>query len=143
MSQSYTIASLADAAGVNLETVRYYQRRGLMPEPARPLGGIRRYGEAEVERLRFIKRAQVVGFTLAEIQSLLNLRTRQSCSATRELAAARLRLVDARIRELRHLRKELAHWVADCDANREDSACPVIERLAAPTPGAMRPAGSS
>ena len=142
MSQSYTIASLAHAAEVNPETVRYYQRRGLMPEPERPLGGIRHYGEAEVERLRFIKRAQVVGFTLAEIQTLLNLRARQSCRATRDLAASKLEVVDARIRELRHLRKELAHWVADCDANREDSACPVIERLATPTPGAMRLAGS-
>jgi MerR family mercuric resistance operon transcriptional regulator len=130
MPQPYTIASLAQAAGVNLETVRYYQRRGLMPEPARPPGGIRRYDEADAERLRFIKRAQVVGFTLAEIQALLKLRARQSCRATRDLAAARLEAVDTRIRELRRLRKELAYWIADCDANREDSACPVIGRLA-------------
>lgn len=129
----YTIAGLAGAAGVNVETVRYYQRRGLMPEPARPLGGVRHYGSSEVARLRFIKRAQGVGFTLAEIETLLRLRARQSCRATRELAAAKLEDMDARIRELRALRKELAVWMADCDANLEETACPVIERLGAGT----------
>ncbi|MGH8760361.1 MAG: MerR family DNA-binding protein [Burkholderiales bacterium] len=87
------------------------------------------YGEADAEQLRFIKRAQVVGVTLAEIQTLQSLRTRPSCRATRDLAASKLDVVDARIRELRHLRKELARWVADCDANAENSACPVIDRL--------------
>lgn len=130
MPQTYTIARLAHAAGVNLETVRYYQRRGLMPEPARPPGGIRHYGGADLDRLRFIKRAQVVGFTLAEIQTLLNLRARQSCRATRDLAVSKLEMVDARIRELGHLRQELVHWIADCDANQMDSACPMIGRLA-------------
>jgi MerR family mercuric resistance operon transcriptional regulator len=129
MAQAYMIGTLAAAAGVNVETVRYYQRRGLVPEPRRPTGGVRRYGEAELERLRFIKRAQAVGFTLAEIQSLLALRTRKSCHATRDLTAAKLLVVDARIRELRCLRKELAHWIAECDANMEDSTCPVIDRL--------------
>ncbi len=129
MSSSCTIAGLATAAGVHVETVRYYQRRGLMPEPPRPLGSVRRYSQADVERLRFIKRAQSVGFTLAEIRTLLGLRTRRSCRTTRELAAAKLRVMDGRIRELRHLRRELAYWIADCDANTEDAACPVIEHL--------------
>jgi MerR family transcriptional regulator, mercuric resistance operon regulatory protein len=131
MSRPYTIARLAEAAGVHVETIRYYQRLRLVPEPPRPLGGIRRYTEADAERLRFIKRAQAMGFTLAEIVSLLDLqRRRRSCHATRELAAAKLGLVDARIRELRDLRKELASLIADCDANAEDNACPVIQRLA-------------
>jgi MerR family transcriptional regulator, mercuric resistance operon regulatory protein len=129
MTHSYTIGTLAAAAGVHVETVRYYQRRGLLDEPRRPRGGVRRYTDADVDRLRFIKRAQAVGFTLAEIQSLLALRERKSCRATRDLAAAKLRVVDARIRELRHLRAELAQWIADCDANTEDATCPVIERL--------------
>lgn len=131
MPQNYTIASLASAAGVNIQTVRYYQRRGLIPEPARPPGSVRRYDEADAERLRFIKRAQVVGFTLAEIQTLLKLRMRQSCRATRQLAASKLDFVDARIRALRQLRKELCGWVADCDANAEESACPAMDRLTA------------
>src|SRR5579885_1026192 len=128
----YTIAALAGAAGVNVETVRYYQRRGLMPEPERPAGGVRRYGSEEVERLRFIKRAQGVGFTLKEVQTLLGLRARQSCRATRDLAAAKLEDIDGRIRDLRLLRRELVHWIAACDANRQNVACPVIERLGAP-----------
>jgi MerR family mercuric resistance operon transcriptional regulator len=80
--------------------------------------------------LRFIKRAQAMGFTLAEIVSLLALQRRRSCRATRELAAAKLGLVDARIRELRRLRKELAGLIADCDANTQNTRCPVIQRLA-------------
>jgi MerR family mercuric resistance operon transcriptional regulator len=65
MSQSYTIGRLAAAAGVHVETIRYYQRSKLVPEPARPAGGVRRYTESDAERLRFIKRAQMMGFTLA------------------------------------------------------------------------------
>lgn len=129
MSKPYTIAALAQAAAVNLETVRYYQRRGLMPEPARPPAGFRRYGAADLERLRFIRRAQVVGFTLAEIQTLLKLRVRKSCRATHELAVAKLEVVEARMRELRQLRRELVQWIAQCEANSEDAVCPAIERL--------------
>lgn len=132
MARPYTIARLAAAAGVHVETVRYYQRLKLVAEPLRPLGGIRRYSEADADRLRFIKRAQAMGFTLAEIVSLLTLQRRRSCRATRELAAARLGLVDARIRELRHLRNELAGLIAACDANAEGRACPVLRRLARP-----------
>lgn len=130
MSRLYTIGRLAAAAGVHIETIRYYQRLRLLTEPSRPLGGIRRYSEADADRLRFIKRAQAMGFTLVEVGSLLRLQTRRSCHATRELAATKLRLVDARIRELRGLRKELAGLIADCDANTQEAKCPVIERLA-------------
>lgn len=129
MSRTYTIARLASAAGVHVETIRYYQRLKLAPEPPRPLGGIRRYGEADADRLRFIKRAQAMGFTLEEIRSLITLQARRSCRATRDLAATKLHMVDARIRELRHLRKELAGLIADCDANTQDTKCPVIQRL--------------
>jgi len=133
MSQPYTIATLAQAAGVNLETVRYYQRRGLMPEPARPLAGYRHYGASDLDRLRFIKRAQVVGFTLTEIQTLLKLRARKSCRATHDLAVSKLEVVDTRIRELRQLRRELVQWIAECEANTEDAVCPAIERLDVPS----------
>jgi len=126
----YTIARLAQAAGVHIETIRYYQRLKLVPEPPRPAGGIRRYSEADAERLRFIKHAQAMGFTLAETASLLTLQQRRSCHATRELAATKLRLVDSRISELRKLRGELARLVADCDVNSQEANCPVIKRLA-------------
>jgi MerR family transcriptional regulator, mercuric resistance operon regulatory protein len=92
--------------------------------------GIRRYAEADADRLRFIKRAQAMGFSLTEMVSLLTLQRRRSCRATRELAAAKLGLLDARIRELRRLHNELAGLIADCDANAENGTCPVIERLA-------------
>ena len=115
MAQAYTIGGLAASAGVNVETVRYYQRRKLMPEPARPAGGMRRYTDADAERLRFIKRAQGMGFALAEIGSLLDLRTRRSCRMTREVATSKIESVDARIRELRLLRRELARMVAECE----------------------------
>jgi MerR family transcriptional regulator, mercuric resistance operon regulatory protein len=131
MAKSLTIGQLALAAGVNVETVRYYQRRRLMPEPARPLGGTRRYMEADAQRLRFIKRAQMMGFALADVENLLKLRSGQSCRTTRELALAKIETVDARIRELRRLRKELANLVAECDQNRSEAACPIIQRLSA------------
>ena len=130
MSAPYTISGLAAAVGVHVETIRYYQRLKLVPEPPRPVGSIRRYTEADADRLRFIKRAQAMGFTLAEIPGLLSFQARHSCRATRELTAAKLHLVDARIRELRNLRKELAGLIADCDANTQDTQCPVIQRLA-------------
>ena len=72
-SQSHTIGALAAEAGVNVETIRFYQRKKLLPEPERPRGGIRRYGPAEVSRVRFIKAAQRIGFTLDEIAQLLQL----------------------------------------------------------------------
>jgi MerR family mercuric resistance operon transcriptional regulator len=130
VAQTYTIGRLAAAAGVNVETVRYYQRRRLIAEPARPSSGARRYGEEDAERLRFIKRSQEMGFTLSEVENLLDLRERRSCEATRELAAAKLEIIDKRIQELRKLRKELAGLVAECEVTADDSDCPIIERLA-------------
>lgn len=130
MARTYTIGQLAAAAGVNVETIRYYQRRKLIAEPARPASGARRYSEGDAESVRFIKRAQAMGFTLAEIDSLLSLRARRSCHATRDLAAAKLNLVDARIRELRQLRRGLARLVSECDVNVDEASCPIIDRLA-------------
>jgi MerR family transcriptional regulator, mercuric resistance operon regulatory protein len=130
MPRTYTIAGLAAAAGVHVETIRYYQRRKLIPEPVRPAGGIRRYTESDADRLRFIKRAQAMDFTLEEIVNLLRLQTRGSCHATRELASTKLSDIDKRIRELHQLRQELAGLIDSCDANVADDACPVIARLA-------------
>ena len=126
---SLTISGLAAAAEVSIETVRYYQRRGLLPEPARPPNGVRRYASADVNHLRFIKRAQAMGFTLEEIRRLLPLRAQNACHATRALAVSKLQLIDTNIRELQELREQLAQLVAACDANAGESHCPVIEQL--------------
>lgn len=128
--QSFTIGRLAAAAGVHVETVRFYQRRGLLAEPRRTQGQVRRYSDADAEQLRFIKRAKGVGFTLAEIQALLALRSRRSCRATRALAATKLQFVEDRLRDLRRLKIELTQLIAACDSNAKDSSCPAIDRLA-------------
>ena len=130
MSESFTIARLAQSAGVHVETVRYYQRLRLIPRPERPVGGVRRYTSSDTERLRFIKRAQAMGFTLGEMSSLLDLKDRRSCRATRQLARAKLQSIDAQLRSLRALRAELAALVAECGTNSDDTQCPVIDRLA-------------
>jgi MerR family mercuric resistance operon transcriptional regulator len=127
--RTFTISRLASEAGVNVETVRYYHRRGLLPQPARPASGVRRYAISDAERLRFIKRAQAMGFTLEEIKSLLELRTNRTCHATRALAIGKLEQIEMQIENLRRLRDELAGLVEACNTNSDDRACPVIQRL--------------
>lgn len=129
MPESLTIGRLAKVAGVHVETVRYYQRRGLLREPARPLYGVRRYGAADVSRLRFIKRAKQSGFALDEVGALLELSGRPACKASRSLAARKLAAIEEKMRILVRLRRELRSWVAACDANTANS-CPALERLA-------------
>lgn len=122
---SDTIGGLAKAAGVGVETVRYYQRRGLLPEPARPAGEVRRYGEEDLRRLRFIRSAQAAGFTLAEIGELLELSASDDRARARELAQARVAALDAKIAELREARDALAGLAADC-ASRRGGPCPIL-----------------
>jgi MerR family mercuric resistance operon transcriptional regulator len=129
MSSTLTIGRVANAAGVNVETIRFYQRLGLLAEPAKPLGGIRRYSGEFVARLRFIKRAQQLGFSLAEVQRLLVLEDPQSCSKARSLAAEKLALVEARIADLERMRGVLKELVARCDVRRGKVACPIIATL--------------
>ncbi len=92
--QTLTIGAFPKAAGVNVETIRFYQRKGLLPEPDRPAGSIRRYGPADVARVRFVKTAQRLGFNLDEVGQLLQLEDGTHCSEAAELAA--LRLIDVR-----------------------------------------------
>jgi MerR family mercuric resistance operon transcriptional regulator len=122
---SDTIGGLAKAAGVGVETVRYYQRRGLLPEPARPPGEVRRYGDEEVRRLLFIRAAQAAGFTLAEIKELLDLDAADDRRRARELAQARVAALDEKIAELRKARQALAGLAADC-AKKRGGACPIL-----------------
>lgn len=131
MSATMTIGRVAAAAGVNVETIRFYQRSGLLAEPARPPGGVRRYGGEFVSRLRFVKRAQQLGFSLAEVQRLLVLEDPQSCAKARSLAAEKLALVEARIADLERMRGVLKELVARCDVRRGKVACPIIATLSA------------
>jgi MerR family mercuric resistance operon transcriptional regulator len=131
MSATMTIGRVAEAAGVNVETIRFYQRLGLLAEPPRPPGGIRRYGNEFVSRLRFVKRAQQLGFSLAEIQRLLVLEDPQSCGKARTLAAEKLALVEARLADLARMRDVLRELVARCDVRRGKIACPIIATLTA------------
>lgn len=124
-----TIGRVAKAAGVNVETIRFYQRLGLLAEPTRPPGGVRRYGNDFVSRLRFVKRAQQLGFSLAEIQRLLVLEDPQSCGKARSLAAEKLALVEARLTDLARMRDVLRELVARCDIRRGKVACPIIATL--------------
>ena len=122
---SDTIGGLAKAAGVGVETVRYYQRRGLLPEPPRPPGEVRRYGEADVRRLRFIRSAQAAGFTLNEIGELLDLDASDDRARARELAQARVAALDAKIEEMREARDALADLATACSRKR-GGKCPIL-----------------
>lgn len=123
-----TIGKLAEAAGVNVETIRYYQRRGLLEEPAKPLNGQRRYSLEQAKRVRFIKRAQALGFTLAEIGQLLLLNEARSCKTTRMLAAHKLELIDEKMADLGAVRKALGKLVQQCDTG-DGAKCPIIDAL--------------
>ena len=125
-----TIGALARAGGVGVETIRYYQRRGLLPEPARPAGpglggGVRRYGSGDVRRLRFIRSAQTAGFTLEEIGELLTLDASNERARAQDLARARILALDARIAELTEAREALAR-LADACASGGAGPCPII-----------------
>ena len=131
MDRELTIGSLARGAGVNVETIRYYQRRGLLPEPSKPLGGHRRYTGAAVRRVRFIKRAQQLGFTLAEVEGLLLLEDGQSCRETRLLAEQKLATIEERIVDLTRMRRLLTQLIAECRHGKRPKSCPIIATLSA------------
>ena len=129
MAEPYTVGSLAHAAGVNVETVRFYHRRGLLPRPPRPYGSVRRYGEADLGRLRFIRRAQQLGFSLDEVGALLQLNDGRSCGTARSLAERKLGMIDERLRDLTALRTELLSLVRKCRSARGRVRCPLIDAL--------------
>jgi MerR family mercuric resistance operon transcriptional regulator len=120
-----TIARLGAAAGVGVETVRYYQRRGLLAVPA-SAGAVRRYGPEDVRRLLFIRRAQAAGFTLEEIGELLALDRTDDRTRVRALATERLAALDAKIAELAQSRTALERLRATCAAGRK-GPCPILE----------------
>lgn len=129
MNEKMTISRLATAAGVNVETVRFYQRSGLIDEPARPGNGYRTYAEEDVRRIRFIKRAQVLGFTLDEIGSLLKLEGSRTCAETRELAARKLAMVESKLADLTSMREALTEMIGRCETELDRDGCPIIRAL--------------
>lgn len=130
MGTAFTIGQFADAAGVNVETIRYYQRRGLLDEPPKPLGGHRRYSIEQVKRVRFVKRAQALGFTLDEVGSLLALDVACACSETRALADHKRMLIEQKMADLTAMHRVLADLVRQCDAGSGGAECPIIDVLA-------------
>ena len=131
MDGELSIGSLAKAADVNIETIRYYQRRGLVDEPSKPLGGHRRYAAAAAARVRFIKRAQQLGFTLEEIKDLLLLEDGQSCREARMLAERKLGLIEKRVADLNRMCRSLKGLIAQCAEGKRPRSCPIIATLSA------------
>jgi MerR family mercuric resistance operon transcriptional regulator len=122
--QSLTIAKLAKAGGVGVETVRFYQRKGLLETPTRG-DGIRRYGSDDLRRLRFIRQAQAAGFTLQEIKELLDLDASEDRARARELAKARVKALDAKIAELESARDALRRLARECGSGSA-GPCPIL-----------------
>jgi MerR family mercuric resistance operon transcriptional regulator len=128
-SDSLPIGALADAAGVNVETIRFYQRKGLMLEPKRPAGSIRRYGKADLARVGFIKAAQRLGFSLEEVSELLKLEDGTHCVEARRLAEHKLHDVREKLAYLRRIELTLRQLVNRCDSARGAVKCPLISSL--------------
>lgn len=126
-----TIGAVARDAGVNLQTVRYYQRRGLLPVPPKPAYGYRRYPLATVRRIRFIKRAQTLGFPLREIRQLLDLADRR-CAEVRPLAEARRADIARRLTDLEAMAGVLDEVIAACRKGDPGAHCPLIDTLSEP-----------
>ncbi|MEO8342602.1 MAG: Hg(II)-responsive transcriptional regulator [Gallionella sp.] len=127
----FTIGELGKVTGIHVETIRFYQRRGLLAEPQRPLGGIRRYGEAEAARIRFIKSAKKLGFSLDEIITLLTLEDGTHCKEASKIAQLKLIEVRDRLADLRRMEKTLSNLVGECEKQHGKICCPLISSLQA------------
>ena len=124
------IGTAAEQAGVNIQTLRYYERRGLLPRPPRRTSGYREFPDDAVRIVRFIKRAQDLGFTLGEVEELIKLRSekRRDRTRVRAVAEARVRQVDRKIAELQAIKQALSHLVHCCQEG-STLECPIIEAL--------------
>lgn len=127
-----TIGELAKAAGVNVQTIRYYEREKLLPAPHRWVGSnYRDFDDDALRRLGFIRSAKQLGFTLAEIRELLDLRLLpgESCAEVKALLGAKVAEIDTRMKEMRRLRKQLLQFIASCDHRRTRTNCPALWAL--------------
>ena len=134
MPQTLSIGKLAKAAGVRVTTVRFYERKGLLPPPPRRVSGYRMYGDADVQRLRFIQEAKELGFSLHEIAELLALRvgTGRTCRNIQQHAVHKIADVDAKIRQLNRFKRALQKLVVQCEAGGTQGACPILDALEHP-----------
>jgi MerR family transcriptional regulator, copper efflux regulator len=126
-----TIGRLAERAGVNIDTIRYYERNGLLPAPSRRASGYRQYGADDVERLRFIRRAKDLGFALVEIAELLSLTANRQTDmrGVKRKAEERLEQVEQRIKELQRVSRGLKKLIAACPGHGELARCPILTAL--------------
>jgi MerR family transcriptional regulator, mercuric resistance operon regulatory protein len=122
------IGELAKSVDVNVETIRFYQRIGLLELPEKPYGGMRSYNDADLQRLRFVRRAQQLGFSLEDIRALLELSS-SDCKQVGKLAAEKLNLVHAKLRQLRRMESILSKTVEQCARRKGNQPCPIIETL--------------
>ena len=127
--ENLTIGVFAKAAGVNVETIRFYQRKGLLLEPDKPYGSIRRYGEADLARVRFVKSAQRLGFSLDEIAELLRLEDGTHCDEASHLAEHKLQDVRAKMADLARMESVLSELVCACHLRQGNVFCPLIASL--------------
>lgn len=130
-SSALTIGAVAKRVGVAIDTIRYYEREGLLPEPQRRASGYRSYGEGTVAQLRFIRRAKELGFTLDEIRELLALSNdrQKGVTAVKQRAQQRLQAIELRIAELQRVRDGLAQLVESCPGHGMPEACPILRAL--------------
>lgn len=138
MSGGLRIGELAERTGVGVETVRYYERRGLLPRPARRPGQFRWYGEEAVQRVRFIKHAQRLGFTLREIGELIDLRIEPGagCGDVRERAEAKLADIEGKLHDLQQMRRALKSLIERCEGNGPiECGCPIFDAMEKPPSG--------
>ena len=126
---AFTIAGVADAARVGVETVRFYERRGLIAQPTKKVGAYRRYGSGHVARIRFIKRAQELGFSLDEVHDLLKLQDGTDRRTIQKIAGRRLQEIRHRIADLKRMEKTLAHVLHACETEAGKPHCPIIEAM--------------
>jgi MerR family mercuric resistance operon transcriptional regulator len=131
-SAPLTIGGLAQAAGVNVETIRFYQRKGLLSRPQSRSTGVRRYTPTELGRVKFIKAAQRLGFTLEEVADLLTLEDGSQCKSAREQAERKLSDVRAKLTDLHHIEAVLSELVRRCTESRGKVRCPLIAALQQP-----------
>ncbi|HEY6419165.1 MAG TPA: heavy metal-responsive transcriptional regulator [Candidatus Binataceae bacterium] len=126
-----TIGKVAKAANVHVETLRYYERRGLVPKPPRSLSLYRNYPENTVRRVRFVRHAQAIGFSLREIRELLSLRAapKARCADVKRRADSKLRDIEEKIRALQAMHRALRRLVSQCDGTLPASQCPILESL--------------
>ncbi|MEO7936000.1 MAG: MerR family transcriptional regulator [Dokdonella sp.] len=126
---SFAIGQLASAAGVGIDTVRYYERSGLLKPAARSASGYRKYGKGELDRLNFIRRAQHLGFSLSEISELLAISSRGDIAAMYQAAKVRLDDIDKRIAELHLVRDALSNLMSGCPREGAEADCPILRAL--------------